>query len=392
MKSKFVRNGRTKRRELLVASQRGEMLDKKRAKWLAEEGDPLLLAFSYESRGSSALLHYDVEGLWSLRTFLAKRTMSQQELLGLLEAVQQLVDLCAQRRLPTELLMFDPELVFVDAQCRPRFALIPYEEMAFQQRNSPLAMLQAMGATERLRFATPDAEGVSRRLGELLIEQNGVFSANRFKRFLEGEERQADGEPPVEEGPGTSTWASVGMAGVPETGGSTLFWSPLAGLAEEGEDEQPEPARIVQPEPEPQPEPVARPVTEPEPQAAPEPQPVAQPQPAATPAPATPPTPPAPRHAWVCRLSTGEEYPLPLGITQRLGRGSACDIRLRGNPKLSRLHASVVWDGSEVRVADLGAVNGVLVDGRRLAAQQSVTVQIGQRFRLADEELLVRVD
>ena len=105
MKMKFVRNGRTKRRELLVATQRGEELDRKRATWLAEASESLLLEFAYDGQrgGPSALLHYDVEGLWSLKTFLSKRALVSQELLGLLEALLAVVDLCAARKMPTEL-------------------------------------------------------------------------------------------------------------------------------------------------------------------------------------------------------------------------------------------------------------------------------------------------
>ena len=49
---KFVRNSRTGRRELLVASQRGEVLDKKRATSLVQDKSPLLLDFAFRKLGA----------------------------------------------------------------------------------------------------------------------------------------------------------------------------------------------------------------------------------------------------------------------------------------------------------------------------------------------------
>lgn len=415
MKMKFVRNGRTKRRELLVATQRGEALDRKRATWLAEAGEPLLLGFACEAQrgGSGGLLHYDVEGLWSLQTFLAKRRLVKQELLGLLDALLALVDLCAERRIPTEWGLYDPEYVFVDAQCRPRFVLLPLEEMPLAERNSPLALLRALGASDHLRFDSPDARGVSDRLGSFLVNQGEVFSANRFRAFVEAEERQMDddiaGAGSPAEGPSTSSWASVGSAPVQDAKASTLFWSPLAGMLDEVEEQgvapmaqpapepQPAPAPAPQPSSQPvatvRPAPVSAPELVPAPASAPTPVPAPAPQPAPAPAPAPTPAPaPAPARAWLVRLGTGERYELPLDVEVTLGRGSACGVRLLGNPKLSRLHARLRFDGTRVQVSDLGAANGTWVAGVRLLAHQTAALDGDQGLRLADEDFAVRIE
>lgn len=457
---KFVRNGRTHRRELLVAAQRGETLDTKRANKLVEDPSTLLLGFSYESQrgGASVMLHYDVEGLWSLRTYLAKRAMSRDELLGLLEAVRRVLDLCAEERLEAEGLLFDPEYVFVDAQCCPRFVLIPLTDVPFQTRNSPLMILQALGNSGGLRFAEPDAEGLSRRLGTFVSDQNGVFSANNFRRFVEDEDRQTDAMQPeahrasAESGT-SSVWVTAGAAPEPAPqNAGTLFWSPLAGMAS---GSAPEPAeakaneapvaapvapRVAQPaempavvpvpvpvesptsvrdaapaEVEPAVTPAKEPAGEPVPVPVPAapvspapvreqtPQPVAAPtndpasQPAQTPAIEDIPSPvsvlPAARHVIpsglkICRLRTGEQYVLPMREVT-VGRGSACDIKLLGNRKLSRVHVALTNAGAAVVVRDMGAVNGVWVAGQRLAAQQAVVAQPGQSIRLADEELII---
>lgn len=417
MKMKFVRNGRTGRRELLVASQRGETLDKKRATRLAEDNSTLLLGFAFEEQrgGAGALLHYDVEGLWSLRTYLSKRPMGQDELLGLMRALMGALDLCAERRMPVEGLLLDPEYVFVDAQCCPHFALLPFEDLPFHTRNSPLTLLAAMGDTGRLRFASPDAEGVSRRIGSFVVDQGGVFSINTFRRFLDDEEAQAGlaGAAPearhsvVEGREGGSIWASVGAAaprGVAD--GESMFWSPLASAFDFAAQEETAGAAAVQPAPQPAVQPAPVPQPAPTPAATPAlqvttaaPRSVSTPQPAAVPvstpvAPVQPAPAPAPTvwRATLVRLATGEEYPLPVGRQVRLGRGSACDIRLLGNPRLSRVHAALVCDGQGVQVTDLGAANGVWANGARLLPQQTALLQAGQPLRLATEEFLVRIE
>lgn len=441
---KFIRNGRTNRRELIVASQRGETLSTKQAEKLADNASALLLGFSFEKPRGNGLttLHYDVEGLWSLRTYLAKRSLGLEELLGLLEATQGVLDLCAGERLYAEGLLFDPEYVFVNAQCCPRFALLPLEGVPFQTRNSPLALLRDLGDTEKLKFSTPDAEGLSRRLGDLVVDLEGVFSANRFRRFLEQEKNQGDDAPPearhsVVDSDTSSVWASVGSAsgGNDTTDSSAFFWNPLVGLADEEtpkQDEVSQPAEeqawvdvaaeaVMAPEaasmpvaPEPEPESTVAEPLAPEPAPAanqPIPTPVvapnplmtqvptagpvtprasAQPAPVVTPTPA-PATPVQAGNLWLVRLSTGERYLLPLGQQVKVGRGSACEIRLLNNRMLSRIHVALTSTGQMVMVTDLGAVNGVFVNGQRVGSMQSVLLMPGQRLRLADEELDVRI-
>ena len=400
MKTKFIRSGKSNRRELVVAVQRGEALDEKRAKTLAGCTSSLLLPFSYETQRVGTILHYDVEGLWSLRTFLAKRSMGTDELLGLMHAVQHLFDLCGELRLRAEGLIFDPEFVFVNACCSPRFVMVPLEEQPFTERNSPLALLRAIGNDEALRFTSPDAKGLSRRLGSFVVDQADVFSSNAFKRFVEAEEHGADEPAQVpeprltvtepEEG---SAWATAGGAKPPASASSgTLFWSPLSGLVAD-ENEKPAQEQVQAPVP------VV--VQTPAPVAAPEPKPVLTPMPertstptpapvsASVPMPVPVPAPTPEKKAFLVRVSTGEQHSIPIGAEVRVGRGSACGIRLLGNPKLSRVHASVVFDGQQVFVTDLGAANGVWVNGVRLGAQQTMATGFGQQFRLADEVLFV---
>lgn len=397
MKMKFARNAKSDRRELVVAVQRGEALDEKRAKVLAQDTSALLLPFSFENTRMGTMLRYDVEGLWSLRTFLAKRPMGVEELMGLLRAVDGVLEICTEKRLRQEGLFFDPEYVFVNAQCCPHFALIPLEEMPFQERNSPLALLKALGGADRLQFATPDAEGLSKRIATFVVDQGGVFSANTFRRLLENEAQALEDVTPAPEvrrtvvDEGKASWATAGAAapaGAPADSGA-FFWNPLMGMVPD-EDEKPEPVPAAPPAPV---------VTAPAPAQPPVPAPVAveppkqepEPTPAPEPVPAPPPAPQPVRSAILVRPSTGEQFPLALGAQVQLGRGSACGIRLLGNPKLSRAHASIVCDGQTVRITDLGAANGVWVGGMRLQSNQTAATSVDQQFRLADEDLYVHV-
>ena len=91
------------------------------------------------------------------------------------------------------------------------------------------------------------------------------------------------------------------------------------------------------------------------------------------------------------RLATGERYFLPLGQQVKAGRGSACEIRLLNNRKFSRTHAALTSTGQMVMVTDMGAANGVFVNGQRLQSMQSVLVTPGQRLRLADEDFSVMI-
>ena len=421
---KFIRDSKTDRRQLVVAAQRGEDISTKLAERLAKNPSMMLLQFSYEKQRGSGLplLHYDVEGLWSLRTYLAKRSLCVEELMGLLEATQSVLDLCASEHLRAEGLLFDPEYVFVDAHCCPHFALLPLEGAPFQTRNSPLALLGAIGDADKLQFSSPDAEGLSRRLGELLIDLEGVFSANRFRRFIEQEQNLTDDEAPearrsvVEPSTG-SVWANAGSGNSNDMKDSgAFFWNPLDGLAEEEasrEAPQEEPGQVswadvpetpaVTPRPAVEAPAVSATVeienpavvqkpnnVEPEPIAA-APQPAAespQPIPAVVPAPVVP---ALQANLWLVRLATGEQFLLPLNQQVRAGRGSSCEIRLLNNRRLSRTHVALTSTGQMLMVTDLGAANGVFVGGQRVGTMQSVLAAPGQRLRLADEDFDIRI-
>lgn len=75
-----------------------------------------------------------------------------------------------------------------------------------------------------------------------------------------------------------------------------------------------------------------------------------------------------------------------------IGRTPPCHLLLE-NPRVSGLHAEVLWDGRRWVVQDLGSRNGTFVDGRRLGVGERALIDIGSelafgvrddRFRVVD--------
>jgi diguanylate cyclase (GGDEF)-like protein len=71
--------------------------------------------------------------------------------------------------------------------------------------------------------------------------------------------------------------------------------------------------------------------------------------------------------------------------TQRLGRGSNCEIRLTGRG-ISRTHAKLVKAGGDVMIADLQSTNGTWVNGKQNAWTK---LEHGDRINIGDTVLKV---
>jgi len=71
-----------------------------------------------------------------------------------------------------------------------------------------------------------------------------------------------------------------------------------------------------------------------------------------------------------------------------LGRGPEADIRI-DDPSISRRHA-VLHIGPELRIEDLGSVNGTRVGDQKLDSQESITFSLGELIELGSVMLLVQ--
>lgn len=63
-------------------------------------------------------------------------------------------------------------------------------------------------------------------------------------------------------------------------------------------------------------------------------------------------------------VGTPSELNVPIGVSA-LGRGSDCALRV-DDPRLSRHHAHIHFDGDSLAIEDAGSTNGVLVNGDRI--------------------------
>lgn len=96
----------------------------------------------------------------------------------------------------------------------------------------------------------------------------------------------------------------------------------------------------------------------------------------------------APKVALV-RQKTAETLTAPLPFV--VGKGSAADVQISGNPTVSRRHARFYVQDCKVFVADLGSTNKTKVNGVEVASDSPVEIADGDDLKLSDEQFCVRV-
>jgi hypothetical protein len=99
--------------------------------------------------------------------------------------------------------------------------------------------------------------------------------------------------------------------------------------------------------------------------------------------------PPGPGGQRNVRLVSGDgrTYPLAIGSTV-IGRGDQATLRLP-DVGISRRHARIDYDGSQVVLTDLGSTNGSMVNGQRVTA---VALNPGDMIQIGTTTLTFRVD
>jgi hypothetical protein len=83
----------------------------------------------------------------------------------------------------------------------------------------------------------------------------------------------------------------------------------------------------------------------------------------------------------------GRTFPLSIGSTV-IGRGEQATLRLP-DVGISRRHARLDFDGSQVVLTDLGSTNGTMVNGQRVTA---VALNPGDMIQIGTTSLTFRVD
>ena len=83
----------------------------------------------------------------------------------------------------------------------------------------------------------------------------------------------------------------------------------------------------------------------------------------------------------------GRQYAVAMGQTT-IGRGEQAQIRLP-DVGISRRHARVDYDGTQVLVTDLGSTNGTMVNGQRIT---TVAIRPGDVIQLGTTSLTLHLD
>jgi hypothetical protein len=73
-----------------------------------------------------------------------------------------------------------------------------------------------------------------------------------------------------------------------------------------------------------------------------------------------------------------------------VGRGPACQLRL-DEPKLSNVHAELIWDGIGWKVRDLGSRNGTFVAGARIEPGSLIDLEPGVELAFAGAQACFRL-
>lgn len=90
------------------------------------------------------------------------------------------------------------------------------------------------------------------------------------------------------------------------------------------------------------------------------------------------------------RTSTGNVLDLD-SLPVTLGRGSAADIRISGNPYIGRVHMRVLERDSEFYIEDLRSSNHTYLNGRQLTPESPTAIHDGDTVALAKEEFTVSI-
>lgn len=405
---------------LQVTAGRRETLEYAQAEWLRGAPDRCLLPFDYDSAGAEARFYYDVTGMERLPRFLRAKVTSGQYV-GMLRTVYDVLDLCTRKGYATSSVRFDPSTVYVDGQGAMAFAFVPLSGAGERDADSPRALLGYLGSLSHVGLVVAEDERHVRAVDDF-VRRTPVLSVSALREFLvaqfglsleggsgslgapAGAQTPASAPPQDGAPAGGALLDMVGMlsrrasapevaaaqslaerardgvAGVSPTAAARVMTVAPATATPEAGPEAPDPEASL-------------PVTE----AAPEP-------PRASPGETTY----FGRGAasFAAGFSTaregmgrtsfslererdGRRFELDLSAPRTVGRSVTSDVTLDGNSNLSRCHVRISRDGDGFEIRDLASLNGTTVRGRRLEAEGSGHVDVGERFLLADEAVRI---
>ena len=97
-----------------------------------------------------------------------------------------------------------------------------------------------------------------------------------------------------------------------------------------------------------------------------------------------------PHGCVIMRMKTEEEFYVDKDEYLMGKERVRVDYCITSNPAVSRTHARIIKRAGKLYIVDLNATNGTYVNGERITAGNEVPLEVGDRFRLADEEFQIR--
>lgn len=345
MRAKIERDRSSGGEYLEVRLASSEHLDIGRLAWLASRAHRYLLAVGADVERSPHTLRYDVTGLESLHSFLRSYEITPLQYENMLVSVGEVLGMVERAGQATELLRLDDRMVFSDMDGNLWFVYLPASTARRRGGKSPLvAFLGNLAKSGKVALASSDDMLLSRRLRKLIGTEG--FSVSAYQDFLVSEYgvRLDFSDTAAPQGQQPQRARRTGLPGEREDVVQTSVDLIRA-----------TPPRTV----------VRRPAPE-----------------------------PGEERTTTFRLVAldGSEGNYLLGdcASVVVGRGSACDVRIPNNLRISRRHARIERAGKDFRVTDLGSANGTFVRGRELHEGEWGEVALGETFELADVPFCVR--
>ena len=88
-------------------------------------------------------------------------------------------------------------------------------------------------------------------------------------------------------------------------------------------------------------------------------------------------------------LNGGKVIPIDRAVIL-VGRGQDCDAVITGSRKISRKHCCLIQADDRYLIRDLGSMNGVRVNGKRV--EREVEMKSGYRVTIGDVEFLFNLN
>lgn len=311
----------------------GEVPDLDLLSWLQSRSHRYLLEVEAGDRGRSEI-RYNVTGLESLRSFLRSYEITSLQYENVLVSVAEAAGMLRREGRDPLCLQLDERYMYADMDGNLWFVLLPVEVDERRRARDPLkSFLERLARSRRISYSSADDLARSERLRKV-VRADG-FSSDDYEAFLVREygirldfsDTAAPAAPPVARGRHFGPTADDDAITSVDLGGSGLRQAPAGAWAHGGRTTA---------------------------------------------------------FRLVLLDGSGTSYALGDCRAVLVGRGSACDVRILGNPGISRIHARVERDGDGFRVTDLGSVNGTIVRGLELRDGESERVGLGEAFELAD--------